>query len=1128
MAYDPNASVSTNALAISLAFDMLSAAQDVEEAEIVALTAKVAALEAAAGSPPVQIYLTLTGALSYATDASAGTAIGAIGNVPAGATPTLTPNDGRLVIAGNASTGWKLAVGMSASSAGSFDVTIAAAGATSVTKTVTVTAVAAPAPSPTPPPSGNLPALNSRFFDAMNNPAADYYTASTIEADYGKSCGISYREGDNYGQIFPPHSGVNGLATWKMPPGITLPSADPSIQIISTNGATGIHRVNILRDGPTNTDTRIVNFNGPKPDYITVTRDGVDGEFAPEALNAKFGAFMRNLDMGTQNGTDPNATTRQDDEDLTDASPFNIAYRANGDGYAAIPFERQVRFVAAKRAVDPEFLGLFDVIAVDRTEAQIRARARYMRDYGGGAYWMFQAFNESPWNIRFQAVYRAMMEAFRHGFYGTGTHANPAPLLNPVCRPGYINPGDAASPATKAGDYVLFNIGGRGSQFLRAKKDVPAGAPVDNNEYWETIYGHNECQDFGKYYEAHFLNRVCDIAREEYGDERYEREVVPVMMGQNGGSNHNGSVLGQFGPQRAFVPELWAKVKGFGYATYLDPGGVDGFDEDNSTVESLAYWLRYKSFAHLQQQLTVLQAEADSEGKFVVLYEGGPAMSENVGYPSKGHYRSVQLDYFTSEECALQSADYSSWLKQNIRGVGTYFMSVTADNVAGSGLGIFGQRRSFNDVTSKRYVGYQRGLTTDYTPRSTVPPATAPAPAPSPTPSPTPTPAPAPTPTPAPTGFARNGSTNTALKTMMAGVKAGTRRGMIVYKGDSVTTGIGSSIVSGIADDAAQNTDARKGRPPAVLARLASAAGYAALDGGMVGRNGSSQPLPVYDPRVSFPGASWAYWAAADRQNFPAGGFLDGNNAGPLIFTPTMQCDTFEMVMLNVGGRVTILIDGAAPTSITAPGATVNGNVVDVVNSDSGESRITVKAASAGMRSVSVQASGVTFMRSIRGWNSGVAAIDCLVHAAGSATSAEQSFSGNGWSNNDALAFDAPDLTIIKLGLNDSARGVSAADYKANVGKIIDTAKATGDVLVLWPHAANPDTFAPDAIQDALRIAASEIAAAKGVAFGDHRMAFGSWATIASRTADNTVHPNKGFYEDIAAYDWACVQAMIA
>ena len=76
---------------------------------------------------------------SIAASAVPGTLVSNISNVPTGVTPSVTPNDGRLVIAGDASVGWKVVVGMSALSAGQVNFSIAATGATGASGTLTVT-----------------------------------------------------------------------------------------------------------------------------------------------------------------------------------------------------------------------------------------------------------------------------------------------------------------------------------------------------------------------------------------------------------------------------------------------------------------------------------------------------------------------------------------------------------------------------------------------------------------------------------------------------------------------------------------------------------------------------------------------------------------------------------------------------------------------------------------------------------------------------------------------------------------------------------------------------------------------------------------------------------------------------
>lgn len=90
-------------------------------------------------APTPSPTLTITGTLSFFAGAAQGTVIGLIGNVPAGSTPTITPNDGRLVVGGSAGN-WTVNVGATAASAGTINLSVAAAGATGASAAVTVNA----------------------------------------------------------------------------------------------------------------------------------------------------------------------------------------------------------------------------------------------------------------------------------------------------------------------------------------------------------------------------------------------------------------------------------------------------------------------------------------------------------------------------------------------------------------------------------------------------------------------------------------------------------------------------------------------------------------------------------------------------------------------------------------------------------------------------------------------------------------------------------------------------------------------------------------------------------------------------------------------------------------------------
>lgn len=108
-------------------------------------------LEGADGSPrtstaSLQVVQAASNALvaspntvSIPADAAVGYLIANITNVPSGVTPTVSPNDGRFAIGGNASAGWKVVTGLSALAAGSVNLTVAASGAAPATIALTIT-----------------------------------------------------------------------------------------------------------------------------------------------------------------------------------------------------------------------------------------------------------------------------------------------------------------------------------------------------------------------------------------------------------------------------------------------------------------------------------------------------------------------------------------------------------------------------------------------------------------------------------------------------------------------------------------------------------------------------------------------------------------------------------------------------------------------------------------------------------------------------------------------------------------------------------------------------------------------------------------------------------------------------
>jgi lysophospholipase L1-like esterase len=78
---------------------------------------------------------------TIAANATAGSLVSVISNVPDGVTPTITPNDGRLKVNGSSLAGWTVVVGNSAMSAGNINFSVSATGANGASGVVTVGAV---------------------------------------------------------------------------------------------------------------------------------------------------------------------------------------------------------------------------------------------------------------------------------------------------------------------------------------------------------------------------------------------------------------------------------------------------------------------------------------------------------------------------------------------------------------------------------------------------------------------------------------------------------------------------------------------------------------------------------------------------------------------------------------------------------------------------------------------------------------------------------------------------------------------------------------------------------------------------------------------------------------------------
>lgn len=93
-------------------------------------------------APPVVMPRTIKvdGPRTFAVNAGAGETVALLGNIPSGIVPAISPNDGRLVLAGNEADGWRVVRGMVAASVGIINLSVSAAGATTTLAPIAITA----------------------------------------------------------------------------------------------------------------------------------------------------------------------------------------------------------------------------------------------------------------------------------------------------------------------------------------------------------------------------------------------------------------------------------------------------------------------------------------------------------------------------------------------------------------------------------------------------------------------------------------------------------------------------------------------------------------------------------------------------------------------------------------------------------------------------------------------------------------------------------------------------------------------------------------------------------------------------------------------------------------------------
>ena len=295
-------------------------------------------------------------------------------------------------------------------------------------------------------------------------------------------------------------------------------------------------------------------------------------------------------------------------------------------------------------------------------------------------------------------------------------------------------------------------------------------------------------------------------------------------------------------------------------------------------------------------------------------------------------------------------------------------------------------------------------------------------------------------------------ATASAWNAKAAAVRSGSARATVLCIGDSVTYGQGAG-----SPDAW--TGARPLSYPAQLATKLSVAGLPAINAsmfaGFAGANPTVAQMLAYDSRIAA-GAGWF-----NEAGFPTAGgevWANSSDTSALSFTPSIAVDTFIVYYYTdpVLGQMTVDVDGTGSSAINSGVAKSYASVT--------------KSVALGTHTVNIRrTTGYLRIVGVKAYNSASKAVDVINLGWSGAKSGDWNSTLDPWSPLNAITALAPDLSIIKLGINDWQTAVPPATYAANMAALITRCKQTGDVIVCSPHQTVGQDPQVNAYVDALR-----------------------------------------------------------
>lgn len=258
----------------------------------------------------------------------------------------------------------------------------------------------------------------------------------------------------------------------------------------------------------------------------------------------------------------------------------------------------------------------------------------------------------------------------------------------------------------------------------------------------------------------------------------------------------------------------------------------------------------------------------------------------------------------------------------------------------------------------------------------------------------------------------------------LANVRRGLSNAVIAFVGDSTTRGQGSATTTG---------QALNGFPVQLSNLLNATPGLKSGWQNIFGQ--ANTTITTFDSRIALTGTFTTASVCFGASPFRMGA------AATMAFTPTVNCDTFDIYSINNGtGQFTINLDGGA--TLATVNTTTNGAIV----------KTTVSGTLAAHTLNCVWVSGATFVLGIDAYDSATKQVSCWNGGWLASTAANWNSQVGLFAPMLALRdYLVPDLTIIDLGINNWSASADPTQFKSDMSNMLSIIRPTLDVVLKTP-----------------------------------------------------------------------------